>query len=87
MNNENPNDPHLNVEARQPRTTASNSQPKPTQCRRHDCGEPVQGRRRNGYCSDRCRMRDVRDAERCRRLDLLDALSATVEQLRREVLR
>ena len=25
------------------------------------CGRPVRGRRRNGYCSDRCRVRNWRD--------------------------
>lgn len=46
------------------------------------CGQPVQGRRTNGYCSDRCRMRDRRDEHRRKRLELLDTISAAVEELR-----
>ena len=39
------------------RTTGSEGQ----SCRR--CGRPVEGRRRNGFCSDRCRMADRRERE------------------------
>jgi hypothetical protein len=48
------------------------------------CGGQVRGRRRNGYCSDRCRMADRREQERRRRLALLDTISAAVAQLRNE---
>ncbi len=50
------------------RTTGSGGR----SCKR--CGEPVRGRRRNGYCSDRCRRRDEREAQRRNRLVLMAAL-------------
>jgi hypothetical protein len=53
-------------------------------CRR--CGGPVRSRRRkNGYCGDRCRLRDHRDKVRDRRMALLDRISTVVEELRREL--
>ena len=83
MKNENQNDPDtstLDVEALQPRTTASSGQ----SC--EQCTRPLTGRKER-FCSDRCRMRHQRDRDRRKRSELLDALSAAVEQLRREVLR
>ena len=44
------------------RTSAAESHSE--SCRR--CGQPVKGRRRNGYCSDRCRMAVARDQQRQR---------------------
>ena len=86
---QNQNDPAdikgLDIEGLETRTSAFAGQREPKSCRR--CGEPVRGRRRNGYCGDKCRMQDARDRDRQRRLELLDTISATVEELRREVLR
>jgi hypothetical protein len=50
------------------------------------CGEALTGKKRR-WCSDACRMADRRDENQRRRLELLDSISASVEQLRREVLR
>jgi hypothetical protein len=52
-------------------------------CRR--CGEPVKGRRRNGYCSDRCRMRDRRENQAARVNGLLTTIEESVVALRREL--
>lgn len=52
-------------------------------CRR--CGRHVKGKRTNGYCGDRCRLRDRREKVRNRRLELLDTISTAVEELRREL--
>lgn len=63
---------HLDA-AGQTRTTAS--------CRQ--CGRPVRGRRRNGFCGDKCRMqrRRMERADRCR--ELLATLEEGLHQLRR----
>src|SRR5688500_3564307 len=54
-------------------------------CRR--CGNPVRGARRNGFCSDACRMA-VRREEQARRLAaLLDTVENGLVALRRELLR
>jgi hypothetical protein len=82
---ENELDPYLPDDRRQgPERQAGDGHPE-RRCRR--CGEPVQGRRRNGYCGDACRMRDRRAEDERRRLELLDTISAAIEELRREVLR
>ncbi len=49
------------------------------------CGRAVTGRRRNGYCSDRCRMRRrrIESAERSR--ELLTTVEGALHQLRREL--
>jgi hypothetical protein len=60
-------------------TRTSGSLDAPT-CRR--CGRSVTGRRRNGYCSDKCRMRDNREKHRRERDALLDELAAKVQKLR-----
>jgi hypothetical protein len=52
-------------------------------CRR--CGGPVRGRRRNGYCSDKCRLAHRREGQRRKQLELLNAIDATVQQLRNEL--
>jgi hypothetical protein len=52
-------------------------------CRR--CGGAVTGRRRNGYCSDACRLQDRREQDRRRHLELLDTIIRAVEELRAEL--
>ena len=52
-------------------------------CRR--CGDAIRGRRRNGCCSDRCRMRDRRGEGRARVDELLQRLDADVQALRDEL--
>jgi hypothetical protein len=54
----------------------------PEDCRCRRCGKPVNGRRRNGYCSDACRLADGRDKTKRRRLELLDTISRAVEELK-----
>jgi hypothetical protein len=56
------------------RTTASEGQ----SCLQ--CGGPVRGRRRNGYCGDRCRMRAARMADSAR-IETFVALLASVESV------
>ncbi len=58
----------LEPQALENRTTAYEDR----SCKR--CGEPVRGRRRNGYCSDRCRRRDERAAQKRDRQALMAAL-------------
>jgi predicted nucleic acid-binding Zn ribbon protein len=53
-------------------TTASDDQ----SCRQ--CGGPIRGRRRNGFCSDRCRMRVKREEEAERRRTLMSRLEEAV---------
>src|SRR5581483_6137396 len=55
------------------RMTALQGQSERRRCRR--CGGPVGGRRRNGYCSDKCRMQD----RRARRHDHINELLSTIE--------
>jgi hypothetical protein len=50
------------------------------------CGRPVEGRRRNGYCSDRCRMRDRRDGARRGLETLFEQAERALAELRRRVL-
>jgi len=52
-------------------------------CRR--CDQPIRGRRRNGYCSDRCRLADTRERQRREQLELLNAIEAAVQQLRESI--
>jgi predicted nucleic acid-binding Zn ribbon protein len=61
------------------RTTGSEGQ----SCRR--CGGPINGRRRNGYCSDRCRMRNRREQNRARLAALLQRLEDDLRALRDEL--
>ena len=42
------------------------------------CGQPIDGRRRNGFCSDACRMAVRRAAINQRRREALDALHKAV---------
>lgn len=49
------------------------------------CGAEVKGRRRNGYCSDRCRMQDRREREEARRRELFERLEHAVAAFREDV--
>ena len=49
-------------------------------CRR--CGEAIKGRRRNDYCSDRCRMKDRRERDRGRVDELLQRIENDFDALR-----
>lgn len=60
------------------RTTASEGQ----SCSR--CGGPLKRRRRNDFCSDRCRMADRREREAAGRRALLDRLARAVADVERE---
>lgn len=48
------------------------------------CRRPVRGRRRNGFCSDRCRMRHRRIEGAGRRHELFGQIEEALHQLRRE---
>jgi hypothetical protein len=50
------------------------------------CGKQIKGRRRNGYCSDKCRMRDARDAEAETRFRIVARLKAAVAEVERELI-
>ena len=50
------------------------------------CGGSVNGRRRNGFCSDACRMADRREREAARRAELLADLKTAIDAVRRELL-
>jgi predicted nucleic acid-binding Zn ribbon protein len=67
-----------------------NGHPDDRHCRR--CRQPIRGRRRNGYCSNRCRLADRREARRRKQLELLATINtavatidAAVEKLREAV--
>ena len=60
------------------RTTGSEDRP----CIR--CGRQLQLRQQR-YCSDRCRMRDRREAEAVRKRDLVSRLDAVVAEAKREL--
>jgi hypothetical protein len=62
------------------RTTGSQAQ----SCRH--CGRPIRGRRRNGFCSDRCRMRVRREKDAARIDDLLRQVEDGVGALREELI-
>lgn len=67
------------------RTRTTGSQPHPAQPSCRQCGRPVEGRRRNGFCSDRCRMA-VRRKEQAARIDeLLTRIEESVTALRGEL--
>jgi predicted nucleic acid-binding Zn ribbon protein len=83
-NNNRPDTCPPEIEGLAARTTAFEGQPEKRHCRR--CGGPIGGRRRNGYCSDRCRMADRREQERRRGLELLDSINTALTELRRKVL-
>lgn len=48
------------------------------------CGRPVGGRRRNGFCSDRCRMQQRRLERAERRHELFARIEEALGELRRE---
>ena len=85
MANERPNnkDQGLDLEALAIRTSASEAHRDRDRCRR--CGEPVRGRRRNGYCGDRCRMKDNRHQRAARLNHLLTSIERLVGALRDEL--
>jgi hypothetical protein len=70
------------VESEDPetRTTAVATHSERMVCCR--CGRAIQGRRRNGYCSDRCRMQDQRARRSARIQQLLSAVEESVAALR-----
>ena len=50
-----------------------------------ECGDSITGRRRNGFCSDKCRLR-TRRAERTARFEeLLEDIETAVTKLRHEL--
>lgn len=49
------------------------------------CGGPIRGNRRNGFCSDRCRLRASRAAQRERVAEQFKILEAVVAALRAEM--
>ena len=65
------------------RTTALEGHPGEESCLR--CGRTVHGRRRNGYCSDRCRMAVRRAAEANRKRRLLKNLKEAVAAMEAEL--
>jgi hypothetical protein len=66
-------------EAPETRTTASEGQ----SCL--ECGEPIRGRRRNGYCRDRCRMRAARTARSVRIESLFASIEVAIAAVRDEL--
>jgi hypothetical protein len=51
------------------------------------CAAPIRGRRRNGYCSDRCRMAERRQEESQRRQAVVSRLKEVVAAVEAELLR
>lgn len=49
------------------------------------CLKPVRGRRRNRYCSDKCRMHVYRDRRSARIRDLITAIETATTSLRVEL--
>lgn len=79
-------DPHCHLA----REVAAEAERRPVsgnsgESRCHRCGGPVGGRRRNGYCSDKCRMRDRRARRYNHINELLSTIEAAVAALRREL--
>lgn len=62
------------------RTTGSEGQRGSAPC--SSCDQPIRGRRRNGFCSDRCRMAARREDQQRRRRELVNAVQAAFEKLR-----
>ncbi len=83
-NQEGPDGRPLKDPGPETRTTGLEAPPERRLCRR--CGGQVKGRRRNGYCSDRCRMRDRRDVARRELEKHLEQAERALAELRREVL-
>lgn len=78
-----PESRQLNDEALEAERRPSKDQHESVRCRH--CGEPVHGRRRNGYCSDRCRMAVHRQCQAERVNRLLATIEQTVTALRAEL--
>ena len=86
MKKDNQNDPDIHLPGdRLPEPERRLPDTHPERCRR--CGEPTHGRRRNGYCSDACRMAARREKERESLRALLDLAEKALAEIRREVLR
>jgi endogenous inhibitor of DNA gyrase (YacG/DUF329 family) len=51
------------------------------------CGSPVRGRRKNGFCSDRCRMTDRRSRLSGERQALLARFRTIVRDVEDELMR
>lgn len=68
------------IRATTSRTTGSDA---PT-CRQ--CSGPIRGRRRNGFCSDACRMRNRRADERLRLAQLVVNVELAVAAVRQAVM-
>jgi hypothetical protein len=60
------------------RTTGSQRQ----SCNR--CGRPIKGRRRNGFCSARCRMAVRRESAAARKREVLGRLKSAVRAVEDE---
>jgi predicted nucleic acid-binding Zn ribbon protein len=70
------------------RTGESGSESRTTGSEGHSCrgcGKPIGGRRRNGFCSDRCRMRDRRALNAKRRRMMLSRLKEAVAAIEMEI--
>lgn len=67
-------------DAPESRTTVTDGQ----SCRQ--CGGPIRGKRRNGLCSDRCRMRCRRREKQKTLEELFETAERALADLRREVL-
>ncbi len=70
--------------ARQSPNTSRTSACQRPSCRQ--CGGPIRGRRRNGFCSDRCRLRVRRAAVRARRQELVETMKQTLAAVEEELL-
>jgi hypothetical protein len=79
MKGDAPSGPFGSEVAAETRTSAS---ARPS-CRQ--CGGPIAGRRRNGYCTDRCRMRGRRAARSARVRQQLASIELALSDLSRLV--
>jgi hypothetical protein len=75
----NTDDPPIENGGPETRTTASEGR----SCFR--CGGPIKGRRTNGFCSTRCRMRVRREQEALRRQELVSRLKDVVAAVEAEL--
>lgn len=50
------------------------------------CGRPIGGRRKNGFCSDNCRLKKSREEAAVRRGELLNRLLALACELESELI-
>jgi hypothetical protein len=65
-----------------PRTTRTSASERPS-C--HECGRLIPGRRRNGFCSDRCRMKARRACRKVRLHDLVEDMEQALAALKAEL--